>query len=357
MNKTIGFLIMNIAGNGGTERVTSVIANELLKRNYEVVIISCQHGDSCKYPLDNRIRLISLGGEKCNNPIKRKVRVEERLIRCVKERRIDALVAVDVALFLYLMPLQMMRICKCIAWEHFNYYITPNRMVKIARGLAARYADCVVVLGRNDLNSYLTNYSRTHKVICIYNPIAVDTRESSQLTNKRAVAVGRLDYQKGFDMLIEAWNRIEKEVPDWTLDIYGQGPLQTELQDRINELKLHNIRLQGFSEDIHKEYLNSSLFLLSSRYEGFVLVLMEAMASGLPAVSFRCKEGPEETIDDGVNGYLVEEGNVEQFANCAIKLMKDRALLEKMASMTKKDLYRFETGCIIDQWVELFNSL
>ena len=120
------------------------------------------------------------------------------------------------------------------------------------------------------------------------------------------------------------------------------------IRDRIDGLGLRNIELKGFSDDIHKEYMESSLFFLSSRYEGFVLVLMEAMATGLPAVSFRCKEGPEETIDNGINGYLVEEGNVQQFADCAIKLMKNETLLKQFASKTKKDLDRFNTAAIIN---------
>lgn len=177
------------------------------------------------------------------------------------------------------------------------------------------------------------------------------------MTQKRAIAVGRLSRQKGFDMLVEAWALIEKEVPDWKLDIYGQGPLQKELQGQIDGLGLRNIELKGFSDDIHKEYMESSLFFLSSRYEGFVLVLMEAMATGLPAVSFRCKEGPEETIDNGINGYLVEEGNVQQFADCAIKLMKNETLLKQFASKTKKDLDRFNTAAIINQWVELLRNM
>ena len=203
----------------------------------------------------------------------------------------------------------------------------------------------------------MTQYKHCKNVTYIYNPIAVDTSESTPLTQKRAIAVGRLSRQKGFDMLVEAWALIEKEVPDWKLDIYGQGPLQKELQGQIDGLGLRNIELKGFSDDIHKEYMESSLFFLSSRYEGFVLVLMEAMATGLPAVSFRCKEGPEETIDNGINGYLVEEGNVQQFADCAIKLMKNETLLKQFASKTKKDLDRFNTAAIINQWVELLRNM
>lgn len=357
MIKKIGFLIMNFENGGGTERVTSVIVNELAQRGYKVTVISCQHGNSCKFTLNDKVNLYSLAGENCSNPFLRKIQVENRLLEYVKETQIDIMIAVDVALYLYLIPLQMRKFCKCIAWEHFNYYITPNKMVRYARKLSAEHADCVVVLGKNDLNNYLTHYKHAKNITYIYNPIAVSTSENSPLTQKRAIAVGRLNRQKGFDMLIEAWALIEKEVSDWTLDIYGQGALREKLQSRIDELKLERIKLKGFSENIQKEYKNSSLFFLSSRFEGFVLVLMEAMATGLPAVSFRCKEGPEEIIDDGANGFLVEEGNVQQFAEQAIKLMKDEDLLKKFAANTKKDLNRFENERIMKQWVELLNNL
>lgn len=357
MSKHIAFLIMNFSNGGGTERVTSVVANNLYNRGYSVSIISCKEGETSKFFIEKEISLFSLHCEEQLNPFKRKLNAFRKLEKIVKKSNIDVLIAVDVALYLYLWPLQKKHVCKCIAWEHFNFYINPNKMVRYARKLAAEQADCVVVLGKNDLNNYLTHYKHTKNVTYIYNPIAVETSESSPLAQKRAIAVGRLNHQKGFDMLVESWSLIEKEVPDWKLDIYGQGPLKDHLQSRIDELKLQNIKLRGFSDDIHKEYMNSSLFFLSSRFEGFVLVLMEAMATGLPAVSFRCKEGPEETIDDGVNGFLVEEGNIKQFADCAMKLMKDEVMMKQFASKTKKDLGRFDTEVIINQWVELLNSL
>ena len=193
---------MNFESGGGTERVTSVIANELVKKNFDVRIISCQHGNSCKFEIDKNIKLYSLNGEKCENSALRKIYVEKQLIKYVKEEQIDVMIAVDVALYLYLIPLQIKKICKCIAWEHFNYYISPNKLVKYARKLAAEHADCVVVLGKNDLNNYLTQYKHCKNVTYIYNPIAVDTSESTPLTQKRAIAVGRLSRQKGFDMLV-----------------------------------------------------------------------------------------------------------------------------------------------------------
>ena len=355
--KKIGFLIMNIAGGGGTERATSIIANGLSDMKYDVSIISCREGSSCRYPLNDDVLLHSLHGENMANSLARKLAMLKALRAFVMQNSIDIMIAVDVALYPYLYPLQAEGLCKCIAWEHFNYYIQPNRMVKLARKFAAKKADCVVVLGKKDLENYQSHYKNINNITCIYNPIAVDCSHSSSLTAKRAIAVGRLSKQKGFDRLIDAWKMIEDAVPDWQLDIFGEGELRDELQSQINDLKLQNVHLRGYAVNIEAEYLNSSLFFLSSRYEGFVLVLMEAMAMGLPCVSFKCKEGPEETIDDGVNGYLIEDGDIAQFANAAIKLMTDRKQLLEFGGKTKKDLNRFATKNVIQQWHNLLCKL
>ena len=110
MNKKIGFLIMNIENGGGTERVTSVITNELVERGYEITIISCQHGNCCKFTLNKKINRHSLAGEKCGNSFFRKLYVEKQLVKYVKENHIDVMIAVDVALYLYLIPLHLIHL-------------------------------------------------------------------------------------------------------------------------------------------------------------------------------------------------------------------------------------------------------
>lgn len=341
---------MNFSNGGGTERVTSVIANNLIKRDYEVSIISCQHGEKCKFKLDEKIKLLSIHGEKQKNPVLRKAKTYTELNKIVKENNIDILIAVDVALYLYLIPLQLTKKCKCLAWEHFNYYIANNKMISCARKLAAKYSDGVIVLGKNDLENYKKHYKKIRKIDYIYNPIALNLETTASMKEKRVIAVGRLSKQKGFDLLIEAWAKIEKDFPDWKLDIFGDGEMKDELQNQINENNLNNIKLRGYATDIEQEYLNSSIFALSSRYEGFVLVLMEALAKGLPSVSFNCKEGPAETIDDGVNGFLVEMGNVDLFAEKLAYLMKNEDIRYEFSKNARKDLYRFDITEIMDKW-------
>lgn len=355
--KKIGFLIMNFENGGGTERVTSIIANELVDRNYEVTVYSCQKGNKCKFPIDSRVHLCSLEGEKYENPIWRKIQVIEKLIRTVKKDNIEIMIAVDVALYLYLIPLQVKHLCKCIAWEHFNYYINPNKMVKYARRLAAKYADCVIVLGKNDLNNYKSHYKEINKITYIYNPIAININPRANIKNKKIIAMGRLNNQKGFDLLIEAWAKLEYDFEDWEVNIFGEGLLKESLQKQINNKNLKKIFLRGYSVDIEKDMADSSFFVFPSRYEGFGLVLLEAQALGLPCVSFDCKEGPAEIIDDNVNGFLVEPMNVDLFAAKMRDLMTDETLRKNFSEKSTKDLYRFERKNIIDKWEMLLTEL
>ena len=353
----IGFLIMNISNKGGTERVTTIIANELHKIGYKVSILSCQNGEESFFTLSSEIRCISLCGQNHRNTVSRKVAVASKLETVVEQEKIDIVIAVDVALYLYLLPLQIKKKCKCVAWEHFNYYISKGRIVKIARYMAAKYADCVIVLGKNDLNNYREHYKKIRRIDYIYNPIAVRNDTLANVEVKRVVAAGRLDEQKGFDMLVDIWNIVEKKIPDWTLDVFGEGELREELEKKISDYRLTRISLRGYSEDIEKEYNNSSIFVLTSRYEGFVLVLMEAMSKGIPCVSFRCKEGPEEIIRNGENGYLVEAGNITEFADRLIELMNDEELRRMFSSNSRVDIDRFEIGSIMEKWNEIITSL
>lgn len=357
MNKKVGFLIMNFENGGGTERVTSIIANELLNRKYDITIYSCQNGNKCRFSIEDRVHLCSLKGEKYKNPIWRKIQVTKKLIESVKKDKIDVMIAVDVALYLYLIPLQVKHLCKCIAWEHFNYYINPNEMVKHARKIAVKYADCVVVLGKNDLENYKKHYKKIKRLTYIYNPIAVDIAPKADIKSKKIIAMGRLNAQKGFDLLIEAWTKLEPDFKDWEVNIFGEGLLKEQLQKQIDNKKLKKIYLRGYSKDVSKDMAESSIFVFSSRYEGFGLVLLEAQAIGLPCVSFNCKEGPAEIIDNGVNGFLVEPLNVDLLAEKMRALMENEELRKQFSKKSTKDLGRFERRRIMDKWDKLLSEI
>lgn len=355
--KTIGFLIVNFSNGGGTERVTSIIANGLDKIGYKIYIISCQGNGMGHFSTIDGVSCLSLHGENYKNSIIRRKKNFDHLKRIVIKKHIDVMIAVDVALYLYLYPLQKRKLCKCIAWEHFNYYIVPKRIVRFARKKAAEKADCVVVLGKNDLTNYQLHYRHINRIEYIYNPIAVDLSHSLDTSQKQVIAIGRLEYQKGFDELIKIWNLVEPKFPDWHLVIYGEGSLHHQLQNDIDQLKLKNIMLKGYTNDVSKELEKSSIFVLTSRYEGFVLVLLEAQSKRLPCVSFNCKEGPAEIIENNVNGFLIPPGDIKKFANKLSSLMRSEELRKSFSEQSQKDLYRFNRDSIINKWVNLIESL
>jgi len=172
------------------------------------------------------------------------------------------------------------------------------------------------------------------------------------------VTIGRYAYQKGYDLLLQAWAEVEKYYPDWSLDIYGMGD-QTSYRQLMSDLGIdaRRCRLNGPVEDVVKTYTDSSVFVLSSRFEGFGLVLVEAMACGLPVVSFDCPAGPDEIITDGVDGLLVPSGDVHALAGKLMTLMSDEDLRKRLGQQARQSVRRYEMAAIATQWKDLFDQL
>jgi glycosyltransferase involved in cell wall biosynthesis len=171
-------------------------------------------------------------------------------------------------------------------------------------------------------------------------------------------AMGRLVYQKGFDLLLRAFAEICGRHPDWRLVIYGSGPLLEELQAQALGLEVHErVHFAGAVSDPFAQLQAADMFVLSSRFEGFGMALAEAMACGLPAVSFDCPEGPACIIRNGVDGILVPPGDVESLATVLDRLMGDAQERRKLGLGAVEVRERFSTEKILSQWQELFNTL
>ena len=182
----------------------------------------------------------------------------------------------------------------------------------------------------------------------------------SDVSVHRVIAVGRLDYQKGFDRLIEAWDLVQRDTEhsDWHLDIFGQGEWREMLQQMIVERGLmQTVHLNKPTNAIWDEYLRSSILVMSSHYEGFGMVLIEAMACGVPVISFDCKCGPRDIIEDEVNGLLVPEGNIEGLASALMRLMDDELLRRHMSVCAARVTERYSEERVMGQWMRLFQSL
>ena len=217
-----------------------------------------------------------------------------------------------------------------------------------------RRLEKLVVLTEKDREAW----TELDNVVTIPDPLPFVPLSVSMLTEKRVVAVARYSHEKGIDLLLQAWAKAEKLMADWRLDVFGDGD-RSAYECMVEELKIDSSRCQlhGLTNDVEREYVNSSLFVLSSRFEGFGMVITEAMACGLPVVAFDCPWGPRSIIANGVDGLLVENGNVELLASAMARLMGDEHLRRSMAEAGVRNVQRFGLDSIAGRWKSLFERL
>ena len=323
--KKVCFLIGNLNNSGGTERVTTLIANELVRMSYNVSIISLTGGKQPFFELDNSIRTYSLYSDKVSFKTNF-LGVVYKLRNFVKNNKIDSFVVVDSISCIFTVPafygLKLNHIC----WEHFNFDV--NLGVKsrdLGRRLAARYCDYVVTLTKRDKELWQQGLKNIKaKIIPIANPTPyVNTNHTPSLEYKTVLAMGRLTYQKGFDLLIDAWALVCKINLDWTLRIVGTGEDEENLKQQAKNLGIEDrVEFVLATKSVEIHYTTSSFYCLSSRFEGLPMVLLEAQAFGLPIVAFDCDTGPSELVNSK-NGILVEKENIEKLSIALLSSMDD----------------------------------
>lgn len=201
------------------------------------------------------------------------------------------------------------------------------------------------------------NWPELDNLVVIPNFACYDSSFKSSLKNKQVIAVGRYSMQKGFDLLINAWKKVHYRHPDWYLDIYGSGDknMYEKLADNLDLSSV--VTCHGPVGNVFEKYAESSIFVLSSRYEGFGLVLVEAMGTGLPVVSFACPCGPRDIVADGESGILVRSGDIDEMAEkiCFLIENKDVRLLMGQKAIARARL--FSKDLVMQRWIQLFESL
>ena len=226
-----------------------------------------------------------------------------------------------------------------------------------------RYKTDASVVSRFDKFVVLTHEDKEYwgnlRNMCVIpNARTFEVNQPAILETKKVIAVGRFNHQKGFERLIDAWAMVVREMPDWVLHIVGDGELRTELQQEIDCLNLSAHVILGRAEkDMISVYKDASILAMSSYYEGLPMVLLEAQAVGLPIVSFDCKCGPKDVIEDGVDGFLVKEGNIEELAQKLLVLMQDANLRSQMGSAAYAHSERYSEERVMKQWTELFDEV
>ena len=201
-------------------------------------------------------------------------------------------------------------------------------------------------------------WTELDNVVTIPNPSPFMPSAVSPLTEKRVIAVARYSHEKGIDLLLEAWAQVEKRTKDWRLEVFGDGDT-TAFNALIDKLGIDRRRCQlnGRTADIEQEYLKSSIAVCSSRFEGFGMVIIEAMACGLAVVSFDCPWGPQSIIKNGEDGFLVENGNIEKMADALVRLIEDDNKRNTFAKNAIQNVKRFQIDRIAEQWRELFENV
>ncbi len=353
------FTIKNINFFAGTERVTALLANELVARGYEIGIISLVgEGKKPFFTFDNRVKLFYLSAPKDHHIFPfRDLRRIRKMKAILRQEKPDCVIFVDSGRSFVNVPAS--KGIPSITWEHLNIRACNGPKRRLSRVLAVKYTDCIVSLTSGDADDYVTMFgAERSKSLCMPNPITIDNSVKCSLTEKRVLAVGRLDNkQKGFDLLIEAWSKV-KNRDGWKLRIIGAGKHERIIRNQIAELGLKDsIEVVPPTKDMISEYLNSSIYAMSSRYEGLPLVLIEAMSLGLPIVSFDCERGPSDIVEDGVTGYLVETFDVDKFAERLQTLISDKDLREKFSKTSIEHSSKFAIDEIITRWEKLIEDV
>ena len=213
-------------------------------------------------------------------------------------------------------------------------------------------------LTEGDAEDYRRLLRGKTRVECMPNGVADTAGLRAALDNKVVIAAGRVTPQKGFDRLLPAWAKVVEDHPDWELRIFGEGVSAPKLRKQIEELGIGaSARLMGFTPRLNEELAQSSLYVMSSRREGFPMVLLEAMGIGLPVVSFDCPTGPRDIVREGVDGHVVPDGDKDALAAAMSELMADEARRKAYGAAALEGAARYDIATIAARWEALFEEL
>ncbi|HEU4055131.1 TPA: glycosyltransferase family 4 protein [Streptococcus pneumoniae] len=360
--KKIALVKWILDDSGGGERVAVSLANELTKK-YEVYLIGITTKQSdlffeinsqVKYSnfFDHRVRLS-----------KNILKISKMLKKYFVDNEIDIAFGIGITANIFLSLAGIGISTQIVLCDHTNS-ITDNREFsqKVQRYVGAKCADKIITLTQEDRRSYIKKYGISEeKIDYVYN------WKEDGLSNvpyndesMKIVTVGRLDYQKGYDYLVQVAKKVLKEKTGWTWEIYGSGN-QDEV-DKIKDLIIKNdlqdkLVIKGLEKNQAMIYGDKGIYVMTSRYEGLPLVLLEAQQYNLPIVSFRCPTGPNEIVEDGVNGHLIDCYDTDKMSERLLELMEDSNLRTSFANHAKDNMDKFDKDKIIQQWIDLIEEM
>ena len=376
----IAYLYTSLTTVGGADRIITQKANYLTEKlGYEVYMITdSQEGHPFAFPLSPKIKHIDLSinfnrqyrHNACVRFFYYKFLMQlyrkklENLFRTIKPDIVISTLGRDMDFLTQIhdgsIKIGESHIAKQYT-RNFHLIEAKGSIHKLVAGYwrkkqeeAVKQLDTLVVLTAKDAHSW----NPVRETVIIPNPLTLYPTRSSTCTGKQVISVGRLSEQKGYDMLINAWKKVASVHPDWTLHIYGEGELKDKLENSISHAQLtQQIKLCKPTPHIMDKYLESAFYVMSSRFEGFGLVLTEAMSCGLPCISYNCPNGPSEIIKNGEDGILVENGNMDKLADAICFFMENETIRKEMGEKARKNILRYSEKSIMQQWDHLFQSM
>ena len=364
---------------GGLERVLTLKVNYFAEHyGYDITIILTDgNNKSSYYPLSDKIKIVNLDInfedlwtcsfiKKVFLYLKKQSLFRKKL--CRELMRIQPDITISLLRREINFLTQIKDGSKKIGEIHVNranYRNFEDNETNILKSLFAKFWMKSLVFHLKQLDRFVVlteedkfQWHELQNVTVIPDPLSFHPSSVSTLSSKRIIAVGRYVYQKGFDLLLNAWSEIQAVCPSWELVVYGQGE-RSPYESLIIELGIDRTRchLYGPTSDIEHEYLSSSLFVLSSRFEGFGMVIVEAMACGLPVVSFDCPCGPKDIITNDVNGILVERDNVTALAQSIVSVVNSPDLAARLGRNARVSSRNYDIDIVAAKWKCLFESL
>lgn len=376
----ITYLYSTLAKAGGTERMITEKANYLSERlGYDVTIITCFQlaNEDNFFSLSKNVKQINLGVPffsqyKYKYPkrlwVKRQMNslLKKSINKTVEQVDPDILIGVSrfKANYISCIKCRAKKIIECHEARHNTIHdggLNRSFPVRVFISIyeffyfraIERNADAVITLTEGD--KMLWKRAKHTKVIPNFS--TMDVSHFSDCISKRVIAVGRLVWEKGFGRLICAWSIVSSKHPDWKLDIFGQGNMCDTLKTLIKLYGAKNVVVHDVTSNISQEYANSSICAVTSYYEGFSLVLLEAMKHGVPCVAYDCPFGPRSIINDGYDGFLVENGETRLFAERLCHLIEDDNLRKQFSKTAIEKANTFDTDSIMNKWKDLFEKL
>lgn len=348
------FFINSLYNAGGTERISTLLANKMVSDGYNVSFIVIYNGGVPFFSLSEKIQIHYLNNRGKGSIYLHYLQYLYLYRKMIKRIKPDYIIDVCSAMSLITIPATIGLKVSVISWEHFNANVDWNPITsRLARYMAAKLANKIVVLTNDDKSIFERKYKASN-VVCIPNAVTIEVSKPSMLVEKKVLAIGRFTRQKGFDMLLQAWGLVKCKEYGWVLQIVGQGELKDELIEIAQRLKIMDtVTFNEPIQDVRLYYEMSSIYVMSSRFEGLPLVLLEALAMGLPIISFNCETGPKDLVDDGITGVLVEPNNVTQLALEIDSLAMDRERREMYSTNALKKSCDYKMDSIIEKWKKI----